>query len=97
MNAEQRALLVKLISLWIDDLPETSFQSRLDEIEAQLDETFFFWEGPYEAGSDASFHIIGPNVIIEYAGQNLGGDPLDHIHSIYRDPTNEYGAKWLQN
>jgi hypothetical protein len=30
-------------------------------------------------------------VIIEYAPQQ--GD-VDHIHTIYRDPTNEYGAKW---
>jgi hypothetical protein len=29
------------------------------------------------------------------AGLGLGGDPTtNHVHSIYRDPTNEYGAKW---
>ena len=96
MNQKQRALLLKLISFWIDDLPEKSFQARLAEITLQLDETFFFWQGPHQPGSDASFHIFGPGVIIEYAGQNLGGDPLDHLHSIYRDPSNEYGAKLLK-
>ena len=61
-----------------------------------MDEVTFLWQGPHEPGSDASFHIFGPGVIIEYAGQNLGGNPLDHLHSIYRDPTNEYGVKWLR-
>ena len=95
-SEKQRGLLLKLVSLWIDDLPGTSYFTRLAEIEAQLDETVFFWQGLHKPGSDASFHIFGPGLIIEYAGQNLGGDPLDHLHSIYRDPTNEYGVKWLE-
>ena len=29
------------------------------------------------------------------AGLGLGGAAtLAHVHSIYRDPSNEYGAKW---
>ncbi|MGJ8725426.1 MAG: DUF3500 domain-containing protein [Roseibacillus sp.] len=95
LTQEQRGLLLKLVSLWIDDLPKNSYFARLAEIEAQLDETVFLWQGPHVPGSDASFHIFGPGLIIEYAGQNLGGDPLDHLHSIYRDPTNEYGVKWI--
>lgn len=96
LNEKQKDFLLKLISLWIDDLPAQSFQTRLAEVEGQLDETFFFWQGPHQPGSDASFHIFGPSLIIEYAGQNLGGDPLNHLHSIYRDPSNEYGAKWIK-
>ena len=56
--------------------------------------TSFAWRGPYDPGSDASYHLYGPNLIIEFAGQDLGGDPAEHLHSIYRDPTNEYGAQW---
>jgi len=33
-------------------------------------------------------------VTIEYVPQRMGGDALKHIHTIYRDPTNDYGAKW---
>jgi hypothetical protein len=33
--------------------------------------------------------VQGPTIVIEYAPQ--GG--VDHIHTIYRDPTNDYGAK----
>ena len=39
----------------------------------------------------AYFRIHGPTVFIEFAPQRLGGDLTKHIHTIYRDPTNEYG------
>src|SRR6266496_285036 len=26
--------------------------------------------------------------------QRMGGDPTKHIHTIYRDPSNDYGAMW---
>ena len=46
-----------------------------------------------EAGK-AYFRIQGPTVIIEYAPQKLGGDVTMHLHSMYRDPTNDYGKKF---
>ncbi|MEP4077068.1 DUF3500 domain-containing protein [Haloferula sp.] len=94
LNPEQRAILMKLFSQWVNDLPEAAAAARLKEIEAQLDQTVFAWNGPHVVGSDMSYHFAGPGVIVEYSGQDLGGDPLDHLHSIYRDPSNEYGAKW---
>ncbi len=95
LTDEQRKGLMKLISVWVNDMPRTAAEARLKDIESQLDKAFFAWNGPYKPGSDASYHLFGPNVIIEYCGQDLGGNPHDHLHSIYRDPTNEYGAKLL--
>jgi len=92
----QGTILMKLIGLWVHDLPEAPAKARMKEIEAQIDKSHFAWHGPYKPGSDASYHLYGPGVIIEYTGQDLGGDPLDHLHSIYRDPTNEYGVKWAE-
>ncbi|MFC7338948.1 DUF3500 domain-containing protein [Haloferula chungangensis] len=94
LSPEQRTKLMKLIAHWVNDLPKAAAEVRLKEIEAQLDQTVFAWNGPYNLGSDMSYHLSGPGVIIEYSGQDLGGDPLDHLHSIYRDPSNEYGVKW---
>jgi hypothetical protein len=59
-------------------------------------ETWFAWSGPTEEDSVAYFRIQGPTVIIEYAPQSGGGDRIKHIHTIYRDPTNNYGARWLK-
>ena len=41
------------------------------------------------------FADIGvPVTLIEYAPQSMGrGDPSLHIHTMYRDPTNDYGRK----
>lgn len=93
---KQHALLVKLVGLWVDDLPAKPAKARMAELDAQLKEAHFAWYGPFSPGSDASYHLVGPEVIVEYTGQDLGGNPLDHIHSIYRNPTNEYGAQWIK-
>jgi hypothetical protein len=66
----------------------------MEEMRKNIGETYFAWSGPTEKGSAAYFRIQGPTVIIEYAPQRLGGDATRHIHTIYRDPTNDYGVKW---
>jgi hypothetical protein len=71
-------------------------KARMKELDTQLKKAHFAWYGPFTPESDASYHLIGPDVIVEYTGQDLGGNPLDHIHSIYRNPKNEYGAKWIK-
>ena len=68
--------------------------AKLAEMRQNIVETWFAWSGPLEKDAPAYFRIQGPTVFIEYAPQKLGGDPTKHIHTIYRDPTNDYGAKW---
>ena len=41
----------------------------------------------------AYYRIQGAHLVIEYAPQRLGGDLSNHIHTMYRDPTNDYGRK----
>ncbi len=68
----------------------------MSQLEKEIDQMSFAWNGPQAPGSDVSYYIQGPSLIIEYACQDLGGNPLQHHHTIYRDPTNEYGGQ-LQN
>lgn len=96
LNQEQYRKLLKLVSLWVDDLPAKPAAARMETLKSQLKEAKFAWYGPYAKESDASYHLVGPEIILEYTGQNLGGDPLDHIHSIYRNPANEYGIQWRE-
>ena len=97
MNQQQRALLLDLISEWSGIVHDSAAATRLAEIKAGLDETWFAWSGPIEVtpgrNIEAYYRIQGPNVVIEYAPQRLGGDPSLHVHSMYRDPTNDYGRK----
>ena len=58
----------------------------------QPPDTYFAWSGPTTNGSAAYFRIQGPTLVIEYAPQGS----VDHIHTIYRDPTNDYGAKFAR-
>ena len=94
---QQRKILTRLIEQWVNDLPAEQAQQRMAQLEKEIDQMRFAWNGPRQAGSDISYSIQGPSLIIEYACQDLGGKPLQHLHSIYRDPTNEYGGQLDDN
>lgn len=92
LNDSQRQLLLDVIAEWSGIIHDAAAAAKLAEIKANLGETWFAWSGPIEAGK-GYFRIQGPTVIIEYAPQRLGGDVTMHIHSMYRDPSNDYGRK----
>lgn len=91
--AQQDALL-DLAGEWVSIMREPAAKAKMEEMRKNIAETWFAWSGPTDKGAAAYFRIQGPTVFIEYAPQKLGGDPTNHIHTIYRDPTNEYGVKW---
>ena len=93
MNPSQQAMLLDLIGEWAGIVNEPAAAVRLAEIKANLPATWFAWSGPTTNGMPAYYRIQGPTLVIEYAPQPLGGDPTMHIHTIYRDPTNDYGKK----
>ena len=97
MNAKQRAMLLNVISQWAGIVNDVYAKARIAEIEADLDETYFAWSGPltHEAGKNGSsyYRVQGPRLVIEFSPQGVGGDPTMHVHTIYRDPTNDYGVK----
>jgi hypothetical protein len=95
-TAKQRALLTDLIQQWVGILNADTAAPRMSEIKSGLGETWFAWSGPTTPGSAAYFRIQGPTVFIEYSPQRLGGDATQHIHTMYRDFSNEFGAKWLK-
>lgn len=104
MTADQQAALLTLIGHYSGLVKESVAAARLAEIQSGLTDTYFAWYGPTEAGSAAYFRITGPTLVIEYAPQGGGGTGLglggaattQHIHGIYRDPTNDYGVKITQ-
>ena len=91
---KQREMLLDLASEWTGIMREPFAKAKMDELKKHIAETWFAWSGPTEKGAAAYFRIQGPTLLIEYAPQRLGGDATKHIHTIYRDPTNDYGAKW---
>jgi uncharacterized protein DUF3500 len=97
MNEHQRAMLLEVISEWANIIHESAADARMAEIKAGLDDTWFAWSGPTTVtpgrNITAYYRIQGPKLVIEYAPQRLGGDPSMHVHTMYRDPTNDYGRK----
>ncbi len=94
LTEKQRQMLLDLAGEWTGIMHEAVAKTKMDELKQHIAETWFTWSGPTEKGSAAYFRIQGPTVIIEYAPQRMGRDPTGHIHTIYRDPTNDYGTKW---
>jgi hypothetical protein len=93
MTPAQRTMLVDLAREWVGMLADEVAAVRMKEIQAGLDDTYFAWAGPTANGKGAYFRIQGPTVLIEYAPQGSGDNNVDHIHTIYRDPTNDYAAR----
>jgi len=94
LTEKQREMLLDLAGEWTGIMNEEVAKGKMAEMKQHIAETWFAWSGPTEKGSAAYFRVQGPTVIIEFAPQRLGGEPTEHIHTIYRDPANEYGAKW---
>jgi hypothetical protein len=101
MTAPQRAMLRDLIAQWTRIVHAAAADARMQEIEADLEHTWFAWSGPTTAAAGrnvtAYYRIQGPRLVIEYAPQTHGGDPSLHIHTIYRDPSNDYGRRTLRD
>ncbi len=93
LNSSQQSLLLDVAHEWVGILNAEAANAKMAEIKANMAKTYFAWSGSTKNGELAYYRIQGPTVLIEYAPQQ--GD-LDHIHTIYRDPTNDYGAKLVQ-
>lgn len=75
MTVKQKAMLVDLISQWAGIIHDAYLKSRMKEIEAGIDDTYFAWSGatthqPDRNGS-SYYRIQGPRVIIEFSPQEL--------------------------
>jgi uncharacterized protein DUF3500 len=93
LDARQQAMLLDVVHEWVGILNDEAAAAKMAEIKANLPQTWFAWSGATKNGGLAYYRVQGPTVVIEYAPQQ--GD-LDHIHTIYRDPTNDYGAKLVR-
>jgi hypothetical protein len=89
LKEDQRAALLDLIGAWVHILPNAAAASRMAALKTQIDETYFAWYGPTTNGSPAYYRIQGPTLLIEYAPQGS----THHIHTIIRDPSNDYGRE----
>jgi Protein of unknown function (DUF3500) len=91
LSEKQLQMLAEIANEWIGIQNEAIATAKMTEVKKNIAETWFAWSGPIDKAGGGYFRIQGPTVFIEFAPQRLGGDPTNHIHTVYRDPTNDYG------
>ncbi|GIE99335.1 DUF3500 domain-containing protein [Paractinoplanes rishiriensis] len=91
----QRTLLTDLLTEWIGAVNPVAARAKLATAARELDQTYFAWYGDTTIGHPVYYRITSPSYVIEFAhqqgqGANAGG--VTHIHGIYRELGNDYGA-----
>lgn len=90
MTDAQRAILWRLVRVWTESLhPELAAKEVARARATQRGEIRFGWMGGTKKGASHGYRVHGPTLLLEFW---QGGN---HIHTVWRDPLNEFGAASL--
>ena len=98
LTETQRVLLWDLVEEYAANADHGAADAQLEKIRADgLDALHFAWIGPTgDMSARYYYRVHGPSVLIEYIVEGgVGGSAANHVHSIMRDPGNDYGEDWL--
>ena len=98
LNDAQRTLMWELVEEFAANADHAAADAQLEKIRADgLDALHFAWIGPTDDRTARYYYRVhGPSVLIEYiVEEGVGGNAANHVHSIMRDPGNDYGEDWL--
>jgi len=99
LNPLQLRLLNGVIDEYLDDASdEASMRQRKTIAEDGLSKLFFAWWGPTDnPAARYMFRVHGPSILIDYVREKSSDGGYNHVHSIARDPSNDYGSEWLKH
>ncbi len=93
MSAGQQEILLTLIGDYIGRMPEELAELEMQALKARgIDGLHFAWAGGIERREAHYYRIQGPRFLVEY--DNTQND-ANHIHSVWRDPENDFAADIL--
>ncbi len=102
----QKASLLELIGLFVNNQAEGHARVKMDEVKAHLDETWFAWVGGTADEAVFYYRIHSPVILIEFDHQRPVGNTMiqergkatrEHIHVVIRTPNgNDYGKDLLR-
>jgi len=95
LSEGQKTLLKKLITERVGLLNAEDAAAKLESVAATLDDTWFSWRGEVKPGSAAYYRVQSPTFFLEFAPQQMGGAPMQHVHAMYREFKNDYGEQML--
>ena len=82
-----------LIGEYINRMPEELAEIELAKVrERGLDGLHFAWAGGKARRQPHYYRLHGPHFLVEY--DNTQND-ANHIHSVWRDPEDDFGAQLL--
>jgi hypothetical protein len=92
MSLPQRRLLRALVEEYVRNAATDAAEAQLEAIEtAGWERLHFSWRGAMNDRNEPFYYRIqGERIMIE-----LVQSRADHIHTIVRDPANDYGEAWL--
>ena len=98
MTRAQQTMLRRLIAEYLDDVDAGAAAQQWRKIERDgMKSLHFAWWGPTnDTAQRFMYRVHGPSILIDFV-RELGADgkPSNHVHSIVRDPANDYGENWL--
>jgi len=98
MTSQQRSLFMDLLQAYLTNYRITLAKQQMDKLEqAGLDNLRFAWAGDLTPqlgeGKGWYYRIHGPTILIEYDNTQTNAN---HIHTVVRDLTNDFGEDLLQ-
>ena len=99
LDDRQKTLLLALVDEYVRNYRPDLATHQLDRInKSGWDKVHFAWAGPIGPTDPYYYRIHGPAVLIEFDNNHAPGrkdGPINHIHSVFRDPQNDYGEDLL--
>lgn len=101
LDADQKILLWHLIEEYVKNADHDAANLQLDKIKADgYEKLYFSWIGPIDDIKKRYYYRVhGPSILIEYIRERAVGGregAANHVHTIVRDPSNDYGEDWLE-
>jgi len=94
MTPAQRELLMKVIDTYTSKMADDIAADRIAKLrKAGLEKIAFAWAGDAERGKKHYYRIQGPSFLIEHDNSQNDGN---HIHSIWRDFSGDFGRDLLR-
>ncbi|KAJ9659583.1 hypothetical protein H2198_002996 [Neophaeococcomyces mojaviensis] len=102
LSPSQQEAIIGVVASFLELLPETVHEARLQQVRRHLSETYFSWTGGFGNQDSFYYRVQSPVICVEFdhhSGVFLTNDkPMKyHIHTVLRTPNgNDYGREWLK-
>lgn len=88
LDETQQGILTRLIEAYVGIARDEIGRPYMDLVREGWAQTRLAWAGPMEDGEAFYYRIHGPRLLIEFDNTQ---NSANHIHSLWRDPENDFG------